>query len=305
MSVRALALCAGLVLVGALLGGCKVNEATGRSQFVGLVSEQQAISMGAEAAPQLAEEHGGAVPDARLQEYVTDIGKRMAAQTEGSNPSLDWEFTLVNSDILNAFALPGGKVFVTRGLASKLTTEAALAHVIGHEIGHVSADHIRERLSWTMAAQTGLGVAGIIAGQSEDELVATGVPILLSMGTQGTLLKFNRDQELEADALGMRYMSRVGYNPEGALELFNVFKQEGGSRSLEILSTHPHPDTRLAQVRRLLAAEYAGERGEMHADRYERVMLSRLQQLAEAEGRPSMLAGVLLDPSGWCMLCAE
>ena len=132
-------MCVALGLV--TLGGCVKNAATGKSIFTMGMPASQQIALGAQAAPEFTKQYGGAVKDAQACAYVNEVGKKLAAQTEGNNPSLPWEFTFLNSDVVNAFALPGGKVFFTRGLASRLTSEAQLAGVIGHEVGHVTAEH--------------------------------------------------------------------------------------------------------------------------------------------------------------------
>jgi predicted Zn-dependent protease len=117
----------------------------GERQFIAL-SRSQEIAMGTEAQPQLTEQYGGEVADQIATGYVTEVGQAMAALTEGDYPSLPWEFTLLDSDVINAFALPGGKVFLSRGLAARMRDEAQMAGVIGHEIGHVTARHINDRV---------------------------------------------------------------------------------------------------------------------------------------------------------------
>ena len=125
--------------------GCAKNAATGKRSLV-LLSAAEEERLGAEAAPQFTAEYGGAVDDAALNRYVTDIGNRLAAVTEADYPDLEWEFTLLDSSVVNAFALPGGKVFITRGLAERLDNEAQLAGILGHEIGHVTARHVEDRV---------------------------------------------------------------------------------------------------------------------------------------------------------------
>ena len=232
---------------------CQTNPATGARNF-NLIGEGQEISLGAEAAPQFLKEYGGPIPSTRVQNYVRDIGLRMAAESE--RPQLPWEFHAVDSKVVNAFALPGGKVFVTRGLLELFENEAQLAGVIGHEIGHVTAQHIGQQMSQAIAIQglaVGLGVAGAV---SDNDWLAT-----VGAGTQvgGTvyLLSFGRSQELQSDELGLRYMTSQGYNPVGLLQVMEVFQRmSGGQRAPEFLSTHPYPESRIDQINRLIRERY-------------------------------------------------
>ena len=284
-------LVAAFIAVAPFVGACSVNPTTGKSQF-NMLSMSQEVAMGEEAKAQLTDEYGGSVNDARLNSYVSNIGAALAAQTESDYPNLPWEFTLLDSDVINAFALPGGKVFMSRGLAEKLTTEAELAAVLGHEVGHVTARHSGQRVSQSMVV-TGLVIgAGVAASQSDSDIAKIGVPILVGAGGQGYLLKFNRSQELEADALGVRYMVKLGYDPLGARMVQEVLAREGGSgKQPEFLSTHPYPDSRIAQINELLAGEYAFTQNnpdyKLYAERYKAEFLepiARLKAKASADG---------------------
>jgi predicted Zn-dependent protease len=276
----------GVVGIG-VAGGCVKNSATGKSIFTMGMSRSAQIALGAEAAPQFTQEFGGPIPNSQLQEYVKDIGVRMAAQTEAENPSLPWEFTLLNTPVVNAFALPGGKVFFTRGLAERLTSEAQMAGVIGHEIGHVTAEHGAQRISSQIAFNVGLGVAAVIAGTSKDDRVkdiaAIGIPAL-AIGGNLVLLKFGRDEELEADRLGVRYMSKVGYNPIGQKEVMEVLGSlNKGQAPPAIFSTHPNPADRVRQVERMLEGDYAFTQGNTNygefRERYQSQFLSVVKGL--------------------------
>ncbi|MHC4414359.1 MAG: M48 family metalloprotease [Planctomycetota bacterium] len=246
-------ICVGHVLLG--LTACTFNPATGRSQLL-LLSTEQEIELANEAMPALTAEYGGEVAAPQLRAYVHDVGGTLAARTEANYPSLPWEFTVLNSDVINAFALPAGKVFVSRGLLERLDNEAQVAGVLGHEIGHVTAQHVDERLSQAMVVQ-GLTAAAGAAAKGSDSSWAQLVPVLVGVGGQGYMLSFSRDQESEADEQGVRYMTANGYDPHGMLELLQVLAEAGtGSRPPEFLSTHPYPETRLRTVQRLLAGRY-------------------------------------------------
>ncbi|MEX2386459.1 MAG: M48 family metalloprotease, partial [Phycisphaeraceae bacterium] len=143
---------------------CRVNPATGQRQL-NVLTEQEEIAIGEENAPQFLQEYGGPIPSERVQRYVSEIGMEMARDSE--RPDLPWEFHTVDSGVINAFALPGGKVFISRGLMSKMQNEAQLAAVLGHEIGHVTAEHIGQQMSRAVAAQIGLGLLGAAVSDYE------------------------------------------------------------------------------------------------------------------------------------------
>lgn len=310
-----IALLSVLVLLPA--GGCSTNAATGRSVLT-LMSRDEEIRLGSEAAPQFTEEFGGRVTSDALQQYVAAIGRRMAAETESHNPTLPWEFTLLDSNVVNAFALPGGKVFITRGLAKELTNEAQMAGVLGHEIGHVTAQHGNQRISSQLLYNAGLVVTAVIVSSSDNRTVrdvgAVGVPAL-AIGGNLVLLKYGRDEELEADALGMRYMTNVGYNPRGQLEVMQTLARlsGGGSRPPEFLSTHPNPESRVERIQKALQDKYAFTQGNagygFFEERYRKDFLAPLGTLpppkAHGGARVPGAGEVTLAPAaGWCGVCA-
>lgn len=269
-----------ILLAALAITGCSVNPTTGRSQF-NVLSMDEEVAMGEEAKSQLTDEYGGKVQNAALQAYVTRIGQALSQQTEADYPSLPWEFTLLDSDVINAFALPGGKVFMSRGLAEKLTTEAELAAVLGHEVGHVTARHSGQRVSQSLIVAGVVTAAGAAASGSDSDVVKAGVPLLVGAGGQGYILKFGRSQELEADALGVRYMVKLGYDPLGARMVQEVLQREAGAGGApEFLSTHPYPESRIAQIDDLLKGEYAYTQNnpdfKLFKERYQGEFLSKL-----------------------------
>ncbi len=243
------------------LGACSTNLTTGRSQFNALSREQE-VAIGTEGMPELIKEYGGVVSRAELRDYVREIGLKLVATTAQDDPAileLPWEFTLLDSKVINAFALPGGKVFMSRGLASKMTNEAQLAAVLGHEVGHVTARHINDRYADMMKAQLALAGLQIFLGGSGG---GADISQLGGQIAEVALLSYGRDQELESDALGMRYMTRAGYDPIGARQVMEILAREaGGGKQPEFLSTHPHPESRIKQIDQLLAGPYAGMSG--------------------------------------------
>ena len=176
--------------------GCATNPVTGQRQL-SLISEGQEIEMGREGAAQV-EAQIGLVDDAALQQYVQRIGKALASKSE--RPNLPWNFGVVNDPTPNAFALPGGFIYVTRGLLPLMQNEAELATVIGHEIGHVTAKHSVTQMSNAQLAQIGLGIGSILA-----PAVADRVGGLAGAGLQLLFLKYGRDDERQADELGFNY----------------------------------------------------------------------------------------------------
>ena len=210
------------------------------------LSREQEIALGEENAPKFLSEGGGPVPSPEVRDYVNDIGNKLLRQLSPEDArDLPWEFQVINSAQINAFALPGGKVFISRGLMERLSNEAELAAVLGHEIGHVVAQHIGKQMQQAMGLQIGLAVLGAATESQWTE-------VLGGVGGQLYLLKFGRGQETEADDIGMNYMVKAGYDPAGMLGVHRVLLEAAGSgRAVEFLSTHPDPQRRLefAQAR--------------------------------------------------------
>ncbi len=309
MNLKWIAGAIALVLVP-VLGGCSNNPTTGRSQF-NMLSRSEEIAIGEEAKGQVASQYGGELSNAEVQAYLTDIGLKMAAKTEGDNPSLPWEFTLLDTKVVNAFALPGGKTFMTRGLAEKLKDEAELAFIMGHEIGHVTARHQNEQISRKLGASILIAGVAIAAGQSDNQTVQRAVPVIVGGAGGLYLLRFGRNQELEADRLGMRYMVRAGYNPRAARDAMGVLKDlaSGSQRPPEMLSTHPYPENRIEKINERLLTTYAEQVNDKsygrYSGRYKRYMLRPLAMLPEPDGDAAQRAFALADTSLWCGSCAK
>ncbi len=239
----ALATCA-LIVAAA----CTLNPATGRRQF-SLIGEQQEIAMGLQYDKGVTAEFG-IYPDEELQKYVQDIGHRMAAESE--RPNLPWQFKVVDDETVNAFAVPGGFIYMTRGILAHFNSEAQLATVMGHEIGHVTARHSVEQISRAQLAQLGVGVAMVASEEFRkySNLAELGLGVLF--------LKFSRDDESQSDGLGMRYLLRTGYDPNEAARVFEMLERHGQvvgqARLPEWQATHPSPDRRAARLREKIRA---------------------------------------------------
>lgn len=242
------ALAATLAASLAFATACATNPATGRSQLA-LLTVDQEIAMGREAHQEVLQTMG-AYDDPELQRYVDGIGQRLAAASE--RPDLPWTFTVIDDPAVNAFALPGGYIYLTRGILSYMESEAEMVSVLGHEIGHVTARHSVEQVSRAQLAQLGL-VAGMVLSPRVRELGN-----LASTGLQVMFLKFSRDDERQADDLGFRYMNRAGYEPREMVEMFRTLERvsegSGQGRLPDWLSTHPNPTDRLERIQRAIAA---------------------------------------------------
>jgi predicted Zn-dependent protease len=226
---------------------CATNPATGRRQLI-LMSEGQEVALGKEADQQATAAYG-LYPDDNVQAYVQGLGKRLAAASE--RPSLPWSFKVVDDATVNAFALPGGYIYVTRGIMTHLQSEAELVAVLGHEIGHVTGRHSASQMSKQQLAMGGLIVGMAV---SEDLQQFGG---LAQQGLGLLFLKFGRDDENEADELGLRYMTREDYAPREMIEVFGVLDRTaqaaGAGRMPDWLSTHPSPGNRQAHIQELIA----------------------------------------------------
>ncbi len=194
----------GLVLALALpaLSGCATNPATG-DQMLSFMSPKEEARLGATEHPKLVSAFGGEVLDPALVKYVDDIGQKLARKSE--LPDLKFTFTIIDSDIVNAFALPGGFIHVSRGLLALANSEAELAGVLAHEIGHVTARHAAQRHSQSVLAGLGINVIGVLTGIREAANLAGSVAELY-------LKSYSREHEFEADTLGVRYLRRAGYD---------------------------------------------------------------------------------------------
>lgn len=236
---RCLARAAVSCLLLATLTGCATNPVTGRREFV-LMSESQEIAMGQSYAPQIASSMG-LYDDEELTAYVESVGMPMARSSE--RPELPWQFRVVDDGAVNAFAVPGGFIYVTRGILAHMGSEAELASVLGHEIGHVTARHSVNQLSKQQLAGLGLGLGAIALGDQAGALLPAA-----SAGMQLFFLKYGRDHERQSDQLGLRYMTRAGYEPDEMVSMFRTLSRSsraaGGSRIPEWLSTHPSPENR-------------------------------------------------------------
>jgi len=224
--------------LAAALAACAVNPATGKRQF-SLVSKDDEVAMGQEEAQKVA----ASMPilqNQPVQDMVKRVGMEMAKSSE--RPELPWSFTVLDDPVVNAFALPGGPIFITRGIITNMNSEAELASVLGHEIGHVTARHSASQMSKQQLASMGLGVASVISP------TAAQYAGVAEQGLGLLMLKYGRDDETQADGLGYRYMTRARWDPREAVKMFQMLMKTSGTdkegQPPAWMSTHPDPGDR-------------------------------------------------------------
>jgi len=228
---------------------CATNPATGRTEL-NIVSEQQELAMGKAAHEQVLAEYGVYDEKPELNAMVDRIGHQIAATSP--RPNLPWTFTLLDTSMINAMALPGGYVYVTRGILERMNSEDELAGVIGHEVGHVAARHGAKAMSNATLAQIGFVAAAIAAGEENTERY--GALAMIGMGLLFT--KYSRSQETQADVLGTDYMSSAGWNPHGSAQMLQGLQRLQGGQVTGIeryFMDHPDPKKRVDDVNREIA----------------------------------------------------
>jgi predicted Zn-dependent protease len=234
------------------LWGCATNPVTGKSQVV-LMSEQQELELGKAYYPITTQLSEGELPHREVQNLVTRVGMKMARASE--RPNLPWEFNVVDSNEPNAYALPGGKLSITRGLISKMETEDQLASVLGHEIGHVTARHSVVSASRSQLLGLLLGVGGAVL-QTQGVPGAGAIELAGQVGAALLTTKYSRDQERQADELGYKYMTAAGYNPRAFVETFQILAaaaQREPSKFDNLFASHPMTSERIATAEQRLA----------------------------------------------------
>lgn len=234
-----------LVATTFLMNMCAVNPVTGKKQVV-LMSEAQEIAMGQEADPQIIAQYG-LYEDKALQDFITQKGKAMAAISH--RPDLEYHFRVVDSEVINAFAVPGGYVYFTRGIMAHFNNEAQFAGVLGHEIGHITARHSVIQQRNAMLGQVGL-IAGMVISPELGQFAQQA-----SQGLSLLFLKFGRDDERQSDELGVEYSSKIGYDAHYMADFFTTLerssKQSGAEELPDFLSSHPNPGSRNVTVNKL------------------------------------------------------
>jgi len=233
------------------LGSKEYNDVTGENQYLSMTPRQE-IALGLQAAPQMIKQYGGLYPDQNAQELVDNIGRELVRQSKASETEYQFDFHLLrDSETINAFALPGGQVFITAALLGELRTQGQLAGVLGHEIGHVVARHSAQQMAksnLTNGILQGILVASDPSGSSAQAAAYIGK--LINM-------KYGRDDEIESDKLGLRFMSNSGYNPNAMIGVMQILDEaSGGKAPAEFFSTHPGPSNRIAKIKETISTLY-------------------------------------------------
>lgn len=269
----------GLAVLAALaVAACSTNPVTGKKQL-NYLSTADEIALGEKSAPEFLKSYGGAVDSQAVRQYVSDLVLEIADISH--KPNLPWEANVVDSAVVNAFALPGGKVFVTRGLLELLDNEAELAGVMGHEIAHVTAEHIGQQMTQAIGIQAlgiGLGVAGDVSDSDWLRVLGVGSQV----GGSLYLLRFSRQHEYQADEVGLQYMMQLGYDPRAMVTLMEKLRaQDRGARPIEFFSTHPYAEARIERLNKMIAQEAraGAEPGVLNAERYRRIVKDNLAKL--------------------------
>ncbi len=253
------------LLIG--LVGCATNPVTGKKEL-NLISESQELALGQQTDVEIRQQYG-VYGDAGLNAYVQTVGRSLAPYTH--RPHLDYQFAVLDTSVVNAFAVPGGYIYVTRGILALMGSEAELAVVLGHELGHVNARHSVHRMSEMMLVQVGLAVGSVL---SETFAEISG---LAGVGVQLLFLKYSRDDERQADALGIDYARKGTYNPGEMIDFFSSLEKlgdlSGGHALPGFLSTHPLTGERIDRVRQMLTD------GDMKLEVKEKPYLGRIDGL--------------------------
>jgi len=251
------------LLLAILMGGCalfryygstpQTNPVTGEKQRVADIRPEQEIALGLQAAPQMAQQFGGLSKNERARQVVETIGQRVVQNSKARESPYRFEFHLLDDDnTVNAFALPGGQIFITEALASRLKTEGQMAGVLGHEVGHVVGRHGAEHIAKQQLAQ-GLTGAAVLASYDPNNPSSMRNAAVAAMIGNLITMKFGRDDELESDRLGVRFLAEAGYDPRALIGVMEVLKAAGGGRSQpEFFSTHPNPENRVGRIQQAI-----------------------------------------------------
>lgn len=226
------------------------NPVTGEEIHISM-SPHQEIALGLKATPQMLEQYGGPHPDQRAQQMVDRVGFGVVDSSAAKNTEWQYEFTLLRDPkTINAFALPGGQVFITAALFERLETEGQLAGVLGHEIGHVVARHSAQRMAKQQLSQGMTGAVLVASGSNAEAALAAAVASMVNM-------KYGREDELQSDELGVKFMAEAGYDPRAMIGVQEILNEAaGGGAPPEFMSTHPSTGNRIAIIQETIDEVY-------------------------------------------------
>jgi predicted Zn-dependent protease len=258
-----------LGLSSCLFVGCAVNPITGEEELM-LFPEEQDIEIGRQYAPELEKQMGGEIPDPVLQNYVNYVGQNIARVSH--RPYLKYSFVALNDKSINALALPGGYVYVTKGMLQNLQSESQLAAILAHEITHVVARDV----SNAMSNQIGIS---LLLSAVTSEKTPRSVLTIADLAQQIIGLRYSRKDEQEADLGGLHYMVAAGYNPYGMVETMQILQNQHRIRPIEFLSSHPSPENRIAYLTQEIQTKYYNLAGlKIAKEDYYQAVLSRINK---------------------------
>lgn len=220
-----------------------VNEITGETQHIGITPEQE-IQLGLDGRSYMIQQSGGLYQDNEVQQYIDAIGEKIVKSSDASKTPYQFEFhVLADPNQVNAFAMPGGQIFITVGLLKRLEDENQVAGVLGHEIGHVVARHSAQQMAKQDLTQGLAGAAGVVGGDMNSAQYAQMIGNMVNM-------KYGREDELESDELGVRFMVKSGYDPHALIRVMEILDEASGGQSPpEFQSTHPSPENRIGRIK--------------------------------------------------------
>jgi len=254
LGIAAVVLIIGLV---SFLASKEYNPITDEEQYVSLTPRQE-IALGLEATPQMIQQFGGLHPDPQLQAYVDEVGQRIVQQSQAGQTEYQFEFHLLaDPETINAFALPGGPIFITDALFERFQTEGQLAGVLGHEVGHVVARHSAQQIAKSELTNAAIGAVVIAASDPEHPQRGAAAAQVAALVGQLVNMQYGRDDELESDRLGVRFMADAGYDPRAMLQVMQILAEaSGGQGPPEFFSTHPNPENRLQRIEQAIQEEF-------------------------------------------------
>lgn len=245
-----------IIAIVSYFGKSSQNPVTGEKQYVDLSTNQE-VALGLAATPQMVSEFGGLDRDTRLTAMVEEVGREVVRNSSASKSPYKFEFHLLaDQKTINAFALPGGQVFITRAMFDRLRSRGQLAGVLGHEVGHVVGRHGAEHIAKAKLSQ-GLTGAAVMATYDPNNPRSASTAALAQMIGQLVTLKYGRNDEIESDKLGVRFLAESGYDPRSMIEVMKVLKEaSGGGRQPEFFSSHPNPDNRIERIQQAIKEQF-------------------------------------------------
>ncbi|HEU4682290.1 MAG TPA: M48 family metallopeptidase [Gemmatimonadales bacterium] len=251
------ALVVAAIAIFGYFGSSVFNPITEETQRVGSITPEQEVALGLQAAPEMAQQFGGLDPDNQAQARVDQVGERLVSRSAAGKSPYRFEFHVLDDpETINAFALPGGQIFITEGLLRRLKTPGELAGVLGHEIAHVVARHGAEHIAKQQLTEGLTGAAVLATYDPNNPSSQTGAAVAAMIG-QLVNMRFGRQDELESDRLGVRFASEAQYDPRSMIALMKILAESSeGGRQPEFFSTHPNPENRIQRIQEAVQKRY-------------------------------------------------